>query len=220
MQAVPVHTDCRGECLGAGESHLLRDVYCAGRQLGERGENASVERCYAIAAGVHDAVDEQAGERGALVWREYHHVLASLASSAIGEGDLRQPFVAAFSFDLFLKTCPEALRGRWGNAGFARERSDGALRRRARRGIGHCHYTVYCCCGLRVGMDCCRIDSFVEVRSWLHIGDHGFWVATCDGFRIEDRLSLDLTFQVHEMVGPKFASLGFLTVGKLIFRHN
>ncbi len=73
MQAVPVHTDCRGECLGAGESHLLRDVYRARRQSGERGENASVESRYAIAAGVQDAVDEQAGQRSVLVWCQYHH---------------------------------------------------------------------------------------------------------------------------------------------------
>ena len=37
MQAIPVHTDRCGECLGAGESHLLSDVYRAGRQLGEGG---------------------------------------------------------------------------------------------------------------------------------------------------------------------------------------
>ena len=73
MQAIPVHTNGRGECLGAGESHLLSDVYRTGRQLGEGGQNASVERRHAIAACVHDGVDEQAGENGALVWCQYHH---------------------------------------------------------------------------------------------------------------------------------------------------
>ena len=111
MQAIPVHTDGRGECLGAGERHLLGDVYRARRQFGERGENASVERCHAIAAGVHDAVDEQAGERGALVWCQYHHGVGVAGvvcdfMSAICVSHLLLPFLSDLFFEDLSKKAP------------------------------------------------------------------------------------------------------------------
>ena len=48
----------------------MSDFYRVGRQLGKQGQNASVQCRCAIAAGVRDGVDEQAGQRAALIGRQ------------------------------------------------------------------------------------------------------------------------------------------------------
>src|SRR5208283_5554358 len=73
----------------------------------------------AIAAGVQDAVDEQAGQRGALVWCQYHHGVGVAGvecdlRSAICVSHVLLPFPSDL---LFEDLSQKPLRGRRGKAG-------------------------------------------------------------------------------------------------------